>query len=104
MIRTVRYGLIVLILLPSFACKASSNGELHGINVSPDGKLLAVTFVKDKSFFIYRIPLDKGQASRITQNETGEEGGVTFSPDGKLIAYSYVPTRGHQRIVVMNVD
>jgi Tol biopolymer transport system component len=102
--RIVTHGFIVLILLSSLACKASSDGEIHGINISPDGKLLAVTFVKDKSFFIYRIPVDTGRASRITQNESGEEGGVTFSPDGKLMAYSYVPTGGHQRIVVMNVD
>jgi dipeptidyl aminopeptidase/acylaminoacyl peptidase len=86
MLRIVPHGFIVLILLSSLACKASSKGEIHGINVSPDGKLLAVTFVKDKSFFIYRIPVDTGRASRITQNESGEEGGVTFSPDGKLTA------------------
>jgi len=104
MIRVVRHGLIVLTLLPSLACKASSSGEMHGINVSPDGKILAVTFVKDKSFFIYRIPVETSRASRITQNETGEEGGATFSPDGKLILYSYVPRGEHQRIVLMNVD
>lgn len=104
MLRFAAHGFIALALLPSLACNASSNGEVHGIDVSPDGKLLAVTFVINKSFLIYRIPLDTGRASRITQNESGEEGGVAFSPDGKLMAYSYVPIGGHQRIVVMNVD
>lgn len=104
MLRIVPHSFIVVILLSSLACAASSNGEIHGISVSPDSKLLAVTFVKDKSFFIYRITVDTGRASRITQNQGGEESGITFSPDGKLMAYSYVPTGGHQRIVVANVD
>jgi Tol biopolymer transport system component len=104
MLRIVPHTFIVLVLFLSLACKASSHGEIHGINVSPDGKLLAVTLVNYKSFFIYRIPVDTGQANRITQNENGEEGGVTFSPDGKLMAYSYMPTAGHQRIVITNMD
>lgn len=81
-----------------------SSGQMNGISVSPDGKFLAVTFVKDKLFRIYRIALDTGKASRFTDSTTGEELGPVFSPDGKLIAYSYVPNDEHQRIIVMDVD
>jgi Tol biopolymer transport system component len=97
-------GFVAVFLLFSVACNASSKGEIHGVRVSPDGKQIALTFVKDKAITIYRIAIDTGQASRLTTNKTGEESGATFSLDGKLIAYSYAPAGEHQRIVVMNAD
>ena len=102
--RFARRGFVAVALVFSIACNASSKGEIHGVRVSPDGRQITLTFVKDKAFTIYRIATDTGQATRLTTTKTGEESGATFSPDGKLIAYSYVPAGEHQRIVVMNAD
>jgi dipeptidyl aminopeptidase/acylaminoacyl peptidase len=103
-LKVLAVGWLVLLLQPFVACAGKSPGKISGISVSPDGKVLAVTFVKDKVFRIYRIAVDTGKASRFTEATTGEELGPVFSPDGKLIAYSYVPENEHQRIIVMNVD
>ncbi len=104
MFRLLTVGFVLLLLHPLVSCSGQSSGEISGISASSDGKFLAVTFVKDKIFRIYRIALDTGKASRFTEATTGEELGPVFSPDGKLIAYSYVPKNEHQRIIVMNVD
>jgi len=104
MFRLIRICCSFLLLCPSISCAGKSTGEIDGIQVSPDQKFIAVTFVKEKSFTIYRIALDSGHATRFTTARSGEESAPTFSPDGKLVAYSYVPKGEPQRIIVMNTD
>src|SRR5579862_1988189 len=104
MFRLIRICCFFLLLYPSVSCAGKSTGEIDGIQVSPDQKFIAVTYVKEKSFTIYRIALDSGHAARFTAARSGEESAPTFSPDGKLVAYSYVPNGEPQRIIVMNAD
>jgi len=75
-----------------------------GLSVSPDGKFIATTYVKGGTWRIYRIDMNTGNATRLTDATTGQESSPAFSPDGKLIAYSYVSYKDSQRVIVMNVD
>ena len=56
MFRLLRVGYVLLLLHPLVACTGKSSGEISGISVSPDGKVVAVTFVKDKVFRIIELP------------------------------------------------
>jgi Tol biopolymer transport system component len=96
--------LLLLLVIPSLICGGDSPGQMLGLSVSPDGKFIATTYVKGKSWRIYKIDMDTGNATRLTDATTGEESSPAFSPDGKLIAYSYASYEDYQRIVVMNVD
>ena len=104
MSRVLTVGLLLLFLIPPVTCGGDTPGQMLGISVSPDGKFIATTYVKGSSWRIYRIAMDTGNATRLTDATTGEESSPAFSPDGKLIAYSYVSYKDYQRIVVMNVD
>jgi Tol biopolymer transport system component len=102
--KILRIGLLLLLLSPAATSDGGSAGQLLGLNVSPDGKFVATTFVKDNSWRIYKIDVNTGNATRLTDAAAGEESSPTFPPDGKLIAYSYVSGKDQQRIIVMNVD
>ena len=105
MFRVLRNGLILLFLLRSMICLGKSPDHIRSVAVSPDGKILAVDFEKGGASFIYKIAVDTGNASRLTDAKTGNESGPAFSPDGKRIAFSYSPGNGaHSSIVIGNVD
>jgi Tol biopolymer transport system component len=104
MFRVFRAALLFLFVVPPMICAANSRGQMRGVAVSPDGKILAITYLKDGTVRIYKIVMDTGNATRLTDAKTGEESSPAFSSDGKSIAYSYVPEGQHQRIMVMNVD
>jgi Tol biopolymer transport system component len=77
----------------------------RSVAISPDGKLIAVDVGKGSTSFIYKIAVDTGSATRLTNAKTGEESGPAFSPDGKRIAFSYSPGNGvHSSIVIGNVE
>jgi len=95
--------LLLPIYLPS-AYAGNPRGEIHGIAVSPDAKTMAVAYMKGNSGFIYKIDMETGIASRLTEAKTGKESCPAFSADGKLFAYSYVSDRTNQRVIVMDVD
>jgi Tol biopolymer transport system component len=101
----VRVGLSVLFLHPLVACAGQPTGRIGSISVSPDGSFLAVTYEKDGAQFVYKIAMDTGNATRLTDAKTGQESSPALSADGKRIAYSYSPGNGMaSRIVVGNVD
>lgn len=54
--------------------------------VSPDGRTIVWTSVKDGDLDIYAMNLDGSKARRLT-DEVGYDGGAFFSPDSKRIVY-----------------
>ncbi|MFZ0481029.1 MAG: hypothetical protein WAL71_17955 [Terriglobales bacterium] len=105
MFKAIRMGLLLLFTLPPVACSRNSSGQMREVSVSPDGKFIAVVYAKDRTYFIYKIAMDTGNATRLTDTKTGAESNPTFSADGKRIAYSYSPGNGaHSQIVVGNAD
>jgi Tol biopolymer transport system component len=103
-IRALTGGLLLLL----FTCVlngASSSGQIRSVAVSPDGKLLALDYERGSTSFIYKIAVDTGVATRLTDAKGGEESGPAFSPDGNRIAYTYwPPDHRRSRIVIINVD
>ena len=105
MFRFLRNGLILLFLLRPMICLGKTPDHIRSVAVSPDGKIIAVDFEKGGASFIYKIAVDTGNASRLTDAKTGNESGPAFSPDGKRIAFSYSPGNGaHSSIIIENVD
>jgi Tol biopolymer transport system component len=97
--------LLLLFFLTLTCLAGGSSNQIRSIAISPDGKFLAVDFGKDGTSFIYRVSVDTGIATRLTDAKTGAESGPAFSPDGKRIAYSYSPGHGaHSSIVIVNID
>ncbi len=95
------------LLVPCLLLGSATNktGQIRSLGVSPDGKLIAVDFGKGSTSFIYKIAVDTGNATRLTDAKSGAESGPAFSPDGKRIAYSYWPGTGaRSSIVIGNVD
>jgi TolB protein len=54
--------------------------------MSPDGKTIVFTSLKDGDLEIYTMNADGSNVRRLTHT-LGYDGGPTFSPDGKLIVY-----------------
>jgi TolB protein len=60
--------------------------------LSPDGKTIVFTSLKDGDLDIYTMSIDGSNVRRLT-NTPGYDGGAFFSPDGKQIVYrAYHPT------------
>lgn len=104
MSRVLRASLL-LFLIPPVACAGTPAGQIDSVSVSPDGKTHAVAYEKGHTIFIYKVAVDSGIATRLTNATTGEETSPAFSPDGKRIGYTYWPGKGaRSRIVIVNVD
>lgn len=105
MSKLLRNGLILLFLLSPVICVGKSPDHIESVAISPDGKLIAFSFVKEDTEFIYKLEVDTGNATRLTSVTTGWESSPDFSPDGKRIAFTYSPGTGRQSSVVIgNVD
>ena len=103
MFRALSAAFLLLLLHSVVTCSAT--GQITSVSVSPDGKIVAATYEKGHTSFIYKIALDTGDATRLTDAKTGVESSPSFSPDGTRIAYSYSPGNGgHSRIVIGNLD
>ncbi|MGH9714868.1 MAG: TolB family protein [Candidatus Acidiferrales bacterium] len=97
--------LFFLILLPPTTFAGTSPGQMGAVAVSPDGKLVAVAFQKDRNSFIYKISVETGIATRLTNAKSGYESSPSFSADGKRIVFTYSPgADSHSVIVLMNID
>jgi Tol biopolymer transport system component len=97
--------LFLLFLHPLIACAGKSAGQMGSINLSPDGKIVAVEFKKGSTAFIYEVSVDTGKATRLTTAKAGYESSPAFSADGKRIAFTYWPEGGsHAGIVLVNID
>jgi eukaryotic-like serine/threonine-protein kinase len=55
-------------------------------SMSPDGKSLLVTSLRETSWDILRVPLDSGAQARDYVATNGLEGAAKFSPDGRWVA------------------
>ena len=98
-------AILLLFVLSLVSYGKTSSGQIGSLAISPDGKLIAVSYGNDKTSFIYVIPVDTGVARRLTDAKDGEESGPSFSVDGKRIAYTYWPSdHTRPRIVIVNVD
>ncbi|MCR9295326.1 MAG: biopolymer transporter TolR [bacterium] len=73
---------------------------LHGW--SPDGRSLVYTAERDGEFDIYRIAVDGGEETRLT-NAVGLDDGAEYSPDGKYIYFNSART-GTMQIWRMKPD
>jgi len=104
MFKVLRVGFLLLFVVALPTRSEDSPGQMLGLSVSPDGKFFATTYVKGKSWRIYKIEMATGNATRLTNAATGEESSPAFSPNGTLIVYSYTTYPDYQRIVVMSVD
>ena len=73
--------------------------------VSPDGKTIVWTSVKDGDLDLYAMNLDGTKTRRLTE-EIGYDGGAFFSPDGRRIIYRGSRTDDYRalQIYVMNAD
>lgn len=61
--------------------------------VSPDGRTIVFTSVRDGDLDIYTMDPDGGNVRRLT-NEVGYDGGPFFSPDGSKIVYRAFHPKG----------
>lgn len=64
----------------------SSSGYDAEATISPDGKTIVWTSVKDGDLDLYTMNLDGTNVRRLT-NDVGYDGGAFFSPDSKRIVY-----------------
>src|SRR5438270_1703073 len=103
--RALRGGLLLPFLVVQLSYAGSSAGQISSVAISPDGKLIALSFGKESSSFIYEVPVNTCRANRLSSAKTGDESSPAFSPDGRRIAYSYSAGDGaHSSIVIGNVD
>lgn len=76
--------------------------------VSPDGRTIVFTSVRDGDIDLYRMNIDGTHVKRLT-HEVGYDGGAFFSPDSKRIVYraSHPKTedelRGYQELLALNL-
>ena len=73
--------------------RLTSNGVYTAeATLSPDGKTIVFTSLKDGDLELYTMSVDGSNVRRLT-NAPGYDGGAFFSPDGKQIIYrSWHPT------------
>jgi TolB protein len=92
-------------LLLSSAAARKLHHRVEALAISPDGKVIALSYLSGDTTFIYTVALDTGNAVRLTSANAGKELSPAFSPDGKRVAYAYFAGKGtNSRIIIVNAD
>jgi len=100
-----RLALLLFLALGHASYGGSTSFQIGSLALSPDGKVIAVDVSKGGASFIYKVAVDSGIATRLTNATSGEETSPSFSADGKRIAYAYWPGKGaRSRIAVVDSD
>ena len=96
--KTLAVGFSIFFLIAFGKCVRVSSGHMEAVSVSPDGKLLSGVYgyQDEHGVFIYKIAVETGVATRLTEAKSGWESSPTFSADGKQIAFSYESGNGEQ--------
>jgi len=103
--RSLSGGFLLVIIFSTMGCNRAPSSRMESVAISPDAKLLAIDLGDDNTSFIYKIDVDSGSATRLTDAKAGRESSPAFSPDGKRISYSYSPGKGQpSSVVIQNVD
>ena len=104
----VKMGRIVLVFsffLLANTCAGKPQRRVESLAISPDGKLIALSYSSGDTTFIYTVAVDTGHAVRLTSAKTGKESRPSFAPDGKRIAYTYSAGKeAHSQIIIVNAD
>jgi Tol biopolymer transport system component len=95
-----------VLTLSLLGCKPSVHqAELTRFAFSPDGTSLLAVVAAPNASFLYKVALDSGKATRLTNTTSGFEGGANYSPDGKRIVFSYSANKDAQSsIMIANAD
>lgn len=83
-------GFLLVILFSTMGCNRSPSARMEAVAVSPDGGLLAIDFGDDSTSFIYKIDVQSGNATRLTDAKVGRESSPAFS---RLGSESHTPIR-----------
>jgi Tol biopolymer transport system component len=96
--KTLAVGFSIFFLIAFGKCVRVSSGHMEAVSVSPDGKLLSGVYgyQDEHGVFIYKIAVETGVATRLTEAKSGWESSPTFSADWKQIAFSYESGNGEQ--------
>jgi Tol biopolymer transport system component len=100
----LQVGLLLLLCFAPSLHGAKASPQIESLAVSPDGKLVAVEVRQGSTSLIYKVAVDTGVATRLTNARAGKETIPAFSSNGKRIVYGYSPPLASYRVVVVNVD
>jgi len=104
-VKMVRIVLVFSFFLLANTCAGKPQRRVESLAISPDGKLIALSYSSGDTTFIYTVAVDTGHAVRLTSAKTGKESRPSFVPDGKRIAYTYSAGKeAHSQIIIVNAD
>jgi Tol biopolymer transport system component/predicted Ser/Thr protein kinase len=86
----------------SASAVTSDHAHVERVDVSPDGRTLAISSDRERSSEIWLMPAAGGEPARITDDDSGDWG-PRWSPDGREIAF-YSDRTGSRKIWVMSAD
>ncbi|MGA7091117.1 MAG: hypothetical protein WBX12_10585 [Candidatus Acidiferrales bacterium] len=100
-----RLTFLLFLALGHASYGGNASFQIGSLALSPDGRVIAVAVSEGGTSFIYKVAVDSGVATRLTNAARGEETSPSFSADGEHIAYAYWPGKGaRSRIVVVDSD